>query len=218
MKRFTTFVRAGLLAVSLLATGAAIADPIGYTSYLVATDPIQLGRLSRNGVPSDGTPNYPFPGIINPSTPYHYHSYTINVGADPFVVITFDSLSASTFISAYQTAYYVNDRASTYLGDPGTSGNYFGTDPLFFNFVATPFSQVVLIVNETSGPAGLGLGPSNPFTIYAQSFSDSDYSDYPGIDLLVQDVGLVIPEPSTILLLAIPFAAMGLSRRRRKAA
>jgi hypothetical protein len=218
MKRFTTLAHSALIAATLFGATAAFADPIPFNSALVATDQTQLGRLSRDSNPSEGTPNKPFGAIINPTVAYHFHAYAVDVGADGYVVIEFDETSANIFASAYQSNYYSSNPATTYLGDAGFSGYYQTNDPNSFAFTATPFSTVIVVVNETTANGGLGA-TSNGFTLSAQSFVDSAYDDYPGIDLAFRNgSGYVIPEPSTLLLLAPLALVAGLKSRRRRPA
>ena len=49
------------------------------TIILTAADPVQVGRISRDGIPSDWTGDKPFPGIINPATAYHYQAVSVEV-------------------------------------------------------------------------------------------------------------------------------------------
>ena len=62
----------------LLLVSVAQADLLTtFTTSITAADPTQLGRISRNGIPSDWSAPKPFPGIINPSTVYNYHTYAV---------------------------------------------------------------------------------------------------------------------------------------------
>src|SRR6478609_3658643 len=68
-----------LVAVAAAATPAqalVIASDISAT--FSAADPTQLGRLSRDGVPSDWSTSKAFPGVINAGTSYRYQALTIN--------------------------------------------------------------------------------------------------------------------------------------------
>jgi hypothetical protein len=51
------------------------------TMSVSAGDPMQLGRLSRNGIPQDWVGAEPFPGIINATTPYHYATLDLDLSA-----------------------------------------------------------------------------------------------------------------------------------------
>ena len=101
----------------------------------------------------------PFPGVINFGTTYLYTTYAINVGNAPFIQIDFDSISANTFVSAYQGFYAPNSTTvspygfdNRWLGDPGTSGNFFnGTDPLFFNVKVIPNSFLIVVIKQHRG-------------------------------------------------------------------
>src|SRR4051812_18105577 len=105
-----------------------------------AIDPLQTSRLSRTGVPSDWSAPKPFPGIVNPTIAYHYEAFVLPSILYPYVQITMDDISgtAQTFASAYINSYAPNNTApnfgldTNYLGDAGSSGNYFGTDPRAF--------------------------------------------------------------------------------------
>ena len=223
MKRFTTLANLAVIAGTLFGATAAFAVPMPYTSFLVATDPTQKGRLSRNGVPQDesggtlpGIESYP--GVINPTTSYHYHVYSINVGAvDTIIYLTMNSGSTTTFLSAYQSAYYVTNPQTSWLGDAGTSGLSFGTDPQSFNVLAAANSTLVLLVNETTTNGGLNA--ANTFTLYAQATSVADENNgIDPIDIAIVNGGQVIPEPSTLLLLAPLAVFAGLKSRRRRQA
>ena len=64
-KRKSSFMFA--LLGSLVLSGGLAHGAVLYTNTvsLLSTDPTQLGRLSRNGVPQDWSGQEPFPGVIN---------------------------------------------------------------------------------------------------------------------------------------------------------
>lgn len=211
MKRFGTLAGLLILASSLVATTAS-----AITVSLVATDPTQLGRLSRNGVPQDWSGGEPFSGIINPTTTYHFHAFTLNVGNTPFIDIEVDGTSTSTFVSAYQSSYHPSNLATGWLGDAGTSGNFFGTDTLFFDVVAAVNGQLVIVLNEsvTNG----GLGAANGVNLLITGFTDSEFDGAVDLTGSLSPLASVIPEPSTLLLLLAPLVAAGALKARRRRA
>ena len=73
------------IAVLFLICGAAHGAVI-FTDVMTigAGDPTQLGRLSRNGVPSDWSGLATFPGVINTTTSYHYTVLDLNLAALEF--------------------------------------------------------------------------------------------------------------------------------------
>lgn len=184
MRPLSTICKAFLLL--LFAAGSARALPILTVDNgsVSAGDPTQMGRLSRNGIPQDWAGSEPFPGVINPSTLYHYSTFSVFVDDTPFIQVTLDSVSANTFVSAYLDSYDPTDPASTWLGDAGFSGNLFGTDPVFFQVVAPVGHNLLVVINNTgAGNAGVG----DPFNLLVEGFTDTEYSD-------------PVPEPSTLLL------------------
>ena len=181
MRPLSTICRAFVLL--LLAAGTARAVPIlDVTSALLAGDPTQLGRLSRNGIPQDWANSEPFPGVINPTTVYNYHVYSVNVGITPFVQVSFDSVPANTFVSAYLDSYDPTNLATNWLGDAGFSGNLFGVDPVFFQ-VVVPINHDLMVVVNTTALAGLG----QEYRLLAEGFIDTEYTE-------------PVPEPDTLLL------------------
>ena len=195
MKVISTICR--LVVITLLATSSAQALSIlDVTDALNAGDPTQFGRLSRNGIPQDWTGGEPFPGVINTTLPYYYHTYLVNVGITPFIQIDFDSVSTRTFVSAYDTSYAPESAGSpnfgfdtNWLGDAGVSGNFFGVDPLFFQVLIPQDHNLLIVVNNTA--AGFGVG--DPFHLIVEGFIDSQFTDPPGTT--------PVPEPTTMLLL-----------------
>jgi hypothetical protein len=187
MKMISAFARVLMIAMSLGASAAYADILFNVTDSLVAGDPTQLGRLSRNGLQQDWAGSEAFPGVINPTTSYHYVTYAFNVGSTPFIQVEFDSGSLNTFVSAYQTSYLPGSGLGVHwLGDAGTSGNAFGTDPSFFNVIADLNSVLVIVINESTTNAGLGA----PFHLMVEGFLDREFTS----------TAALIPEPSTLLL------------------
>src|SRR5262245_34142948 len=197
-----------LVLIILLATDLAHADTIlDVTGALTLSDPTQLGRLVRNAIPQDWAGTEPFPGVLNTTTTYHYHVYQVNVGITPFIQILFDSVSANTFVSAYDTSYAPNSAGApnfgfnvNWLGDAGVSGNDFGVDTVFFQVLAPVNHNLLIVVNNTA--AG-NVGVGDPFHIIAEGFVDADFTN-------------PVPEPSTVLLAGSGLALLALVRRMRQ--
>jgi hypothetical protein len=204
---FTAFL------TSAVSFGAVIYDS-GVTA-MNATNPIQIGGLSRSGVPSNWSAPKDFPGVLNPSTSYRYETFNIPLSPFPYLQISFDDISgtAYTFASGYLNSYNPNSTALNrgldvnYLGDAGGSGNYFGTDPRAFQvLVPSPAANhLVVVVNDASGITN-ALG--RDFRILVEGFYDTNFNDKTP----------PVPEPSTTVLSGIGFiaAAFVVYRRKRK--
>jgi len=199
------------MTVAMTAAGAAQAtDMASGTVQLAATDPTQLGRLSRDGVPSywgDTT----LPAILNPTTSYHYKTLDLDLTAleagydyGSFIQITFDSTSATTFLSAYLDSYSPTNELANWLGDAGSSGNSFGTDPVSFQVQVAAGHHLVLLMNESTTNGGLNM----PGGYLVEAFSDTEYTD-----LAVA----AVPEPASWALMAGGLGVLGLLRKRRAA-
>ena len=94
-----------------------------------------------------------------------------------------------------------------YLGDAGASGNFFGTDPRFFQVVdqtaansPSGFGTVILVLNETATNGGL----NSPVSVLVEGFSDTDFSE--------------VPEPVTSTLLGAGLLVLVVRYRRRAVA
>lgn len=201
--------RRSFLGVStfLLMGGLAQATTVDFaTLTLGAGNPTQLGRLSRNGVPSDWSVAKAFPGTINTGTPYHYTTLDLNLAAlesgfeyGGFIQIDFDSPSLNTFLSAYLNSYNPSNEAANYAGDAGLSGNSFG-NPGFFQVFVPSGNDLVLVLNETTSNGGL----AQPGNVTVEAFADSQFTDL-----------IATPEPGTLSLLASGIALLARRRLRR---
>lgn len=188
---------------SALSFSAIIYDS-GVTA-LKATDPTQLGRLSRSGVPSDWSTQKDFPGVVNPTTSYHYETFVIPSSPFPYLQISFDDRSgaANTFASAYLNSYNPNSTATNrglnvnYFGDAGSS---FGTEIAAFQVVFPASSSLVVVVNDTSA-TGAGVGQN--FRFLVEGFYDTQFND-------------IIPEPTTMALTGAGLAIATIAAYRRK--
>jgi len=200
-----------VLILIFLAVGYAQAATIlDVTSALSLSDPTQLGRVTRNGVPSDWSTAKPYPGTLNITTTYHYHVYSVNVGVTPFIQISVDSALANTFVVAYDTLYLPSavlpnlGLDTNYLGDAGISGNLLPNDPNFFQ-VNIPVNHNLLVVVSNTGTANLGVG--DPYHIIVEGFIDSEFTDPPTTPR--------VPEvPSAVLLTAGGFSLALLKLKR----
>ena len=202
----TARARMGMLFALAMFAGATHAIPLlDVTSSLSAADPTQLGRLVRDGIGSDWSVQSPFPGVLNPTVSYHYQTFTVNVQTTSFIQVLVDSVSADLFASAYLGTYQPDPSGVNlgldfnYLGDAGRSGNFFGTDPLFFQVIVPAFSQLVLVINDTN-PLQTGLG--QPFRLLVEGFLDTDFTE-------------PVPEPATLALFLIALAGFAWTQRNR---
>ena len=209
---YQSFLSRAFKGLSLtLLTSALSFSAIIYNSgihELQTTDPTQLGRLSRNGTPSDWSAVEPFPGVLNPAISYHYETFVIPSSPFPFLQISFTDLSgaANTFASAYLNTYNPNSTATNrgldvnYLGDAGAS---FGTETAAFQVGLPASSSLVIVVNDTSA-AGAGIGQNFDFIV--EGFYDTQFND----------TTPPVPEPTTMALSGAGFALAAIIAYRRK--
>jgi len=157
-----------------------------------------LGRINRNTVISDWSAPKPFPGVFNPTIAYNYEIFSVNIGFTPYIQVNFDDPAATELVSAYSLVYNPASLGTNYLGDPGSSSNFFPGDPLFFQVVAPLSSNLVIVVNNTT-PGIFNV----PFHLIVEGFTNTQFGE--------------IPEPGTLLLTAAVLILFAGRRRRRYA-
>ena len=203
----------GLIATVIVSSGlcgAAVIYDSGI-SALTNSDPLQEGRLFRDGNPSSWATQKAFPGITTPDFGYLYNTYTLTNVLYPYIQVTIDDVAGTglTFASAYLGSYYPNARGANngldinYLGDAGASGNYFGTDPRAFQVIAPVHDTLVVVVNGTGTAAVSAVG--QPYRILVEGFTDTSFDD-------------TIPEPASVGLTGSALAGVTIAifLRRRK--
>jgi hypothetical protein len=176
LKNLRRISGAVVLAVALCGTASAT-DVLNVNSIVGTSDPSQLGRLSRNGIPQDWSGSEPYPGVINTSTTYNYKTFVIPWSVSvlgPFIQISLLDLgptNGNLFAAAYANSYNPASPSATWLGDEGFSGNVFGVNPGFFQVIVPTGANLVIVINTTV--AGLN---GEGFNLLVESFSDRQYS------------------------------------------
>lgn len=173
MKTIKALAQVLLLLTSLAGFTVRADTLLDVTDQIAAGDPLQPGRLSRNGILQDWFGSEDFPGIVNAGTAYRYRTYTIPVGPTPYVQVMLDGASTNIFASAYATSYSPGGGLGpNWLGDAGTSGRYFGVNPIYFNVVAPLNGNVVVVINETTVGGGVG----QPYRLIVEGYKDANFS------------------------------------------
>jgi MYXO-CTERM domain-containing protein len=204
------FGRSLLCTAALLAALGPAQATVLYTGTLTLTaaSPTQLGRVSRTGIPQDWSGGATFGGLINATTTYHYLTLDLDLSAlessfasyGGYIQISIDSTATTTFLSAYADTYNPLNPGATWIGDDGSSGNYFPGDTSFFQVIVPSPKHLVLMFNETTTNGGLNL----PASILVEAFTDTQYTD------LVSNV----PEPATWAFMLGGLALLPALRRR----
>ena len=176
------------------------------TVQLGSSNAVQLGRLSRNGVQQDWIGTETFPGVINPATAYAYTTIGLpfrpNAFQPIYYDITFDDEATDLFASAYLDNYDPSNLSMNWLGDAGSSGNYFPNDPRYFDVVVPKGHSLLLVINSATG-----LSTTSTANYFVNAYSDTEYS--------TNFLGAGVPEPGTWALMIIGLGAVGGSMRKR---
>jgi len=151
------------------------------TTAISQSDPIQMGRISRNGIQQDWSGTEAFGGNIYPDFLFHFHTYTIpadTLASGRFIQIELDDqgLNQGTlFVSAYANSFNPGAFETNWLGDTGQSGNFLGgTCPVFFQVLVPPASDLVVVV-WNAGFYNSGVGEQ--FRLIAEQFADADFTE-----------------------------------------
>ena len=111
----------------LLLVSVAVADDLATFSGAISfTDPTQLGRLSRSGIPSSWAGPKTFPGVINLGTTYYYGtdpiSFQIYVPTgDELVLVINNTASGGVGVGDPYTIYVQGYLDSEYTSTPEPS-------------------------------------------------------------------------------------------------
>ncbi|WP_394766673.1 hypothetical protein [uncultured Paludibaculum sp.] len=182
-----------LLATNLQAT--LILNVIG---TIESTDPLQTGRLLRNGIASQWGANKPNPGLNDASIQRHYDEHVVNVlsFASPiFYEIELDSPNTSLFHLGYVGGFNPAAPSSNYYGDPGSSA----ATSICRVSLASGATPLTLVVHEVNRNGGVGTN----YNLIVRAFSDDQRTDLPSS----------VPEPATAALTGTALCALAVAGR-----
>ena len=201
-----------LASLSLAAPRNAAAETISqFDTKVPAGSATQSGRLSRSGTPSDWSEQKAFPGTINTTTQYEYVTFDFSAASlaqTPYVQISISDYAdtGDNFLSAYSGSYNPANQSLHYLGDAGSSPDYFGTDAVSFQVTVPKNQDLILVLNDTH--TGNYKGGGSEVNILVEGFLDTGFDD---------PAPSAVPEPSTFALLGTGLTGLvGLGRRLRR--
>ena len=115
----TTMIGAAVI-LPLFGFSHAVADTFTISDDVTLTDPVQTGRLTRNGVASVAGTLKPFPGI-NDFLPHHFDAYTFvnTTGSLQTVAVTLETTDLADFSATYAFSFDPANIAINYLADAG---------------------------------------------------------------------------------------------------
>jgi autotransporter-associated beta strand protein len=147
------------------------------SGVITTNNPVQTGRLTRNGLSSSCGAPKPCPGLQdNVVRHYNIHTFTNNSGADECVSISMsDSCSSQAFAAAYLGSFDPANLCANYLGDGGFSGI------ATFSVTIPSGARYVVVVNEVTPNAACTAGyilqlsglPCPPPSLSIQSITNS---------------------------------------------
>jgi PEP-CTERM motif len=185
------------MAMGMSASSASAAVILGpFVGTLDGTDPSMNERLFRSSPAS--TCLAPTTALAFGGVTVSYETFTFfNSGPAECITVTYSStgtLSDFDFLSAYANNFNPLDVLDNYLADAGESAG--GNSPIVFSFMVAADSPFVIVANSVDDLTG---GPFS-FTVSGDSIN----------------VGAVAaPEPATLALLGLGFAALRARRRQR---
>lgn len=198
MKRYNLVHLVALLAVLIATAGQVQAVVLGpFSGTWDGTEPLSNGRISRNGTPSNGSTQKPWPGVFGAGSFYKYEVFQFyNNGPADVVTVNGTFTDFDSFLSAFRGTDFLNVFASNepnYLGDIG-SGN---SQP--FSFLAPANTPFFVLANAT---------------ISGDSSNSSTFSFTVSGNFLSTTSPSAVPEPTSMAIFGL--GALGIAYRARR--
>src|SRR5438874_3506746 len=136
------------------ATGSPSCTPVVINGSIDTSDPTQIDRLFRSGIPQT-CPSSNTCAIFGDPTPHHYDSYTFTNTTGSTQCVTIDTNTGCTgtnfiFTAAYVGSFDPNNICSNWIGDSGFSPN--PDQP--FQVDVDNGQTLIVVVSEVTSDAG----------------------------------------------------------------